>query len=358
MADETSCKDAQNPVCREPDKGPDWSICLPFGGRLYQQNGVIYHDPGNPPPDGLYDRIELVNGCVVGLYKGDVPVYTASPCAPVPCPCGEPSSSTQDVSTQTYIVAGDGIAVTGAGTASSPFVIRSLVEEQPKVTVTGVGAIEVTGDNSYRVAHKDGLSSIINGMHFDEYGHLVSYDTPTFADGVKEVKGGNGIDVEYQPMTGIATVSLSELGPSGVSGTYDVGPYRMEFEKGSLDTITALPEDSYILPTRHAYVCTSAETAPRMLGIISHAYGSFFIEVRNAGGLPSDIGVSVDGAAQVVVRQSIPKGDKSSDTAVLVACFCHTTARYVAGNHVIAVTAGSNIPAGTVITVDVCEGML
>ena len=66
---------------------PDWSVCLPWGGRLYQTEGCVRYEPGTPPPDGVYGLFTLKDGCFIKAEEHPSDVYHPDPCAPVPCPC-------------------------------------------------------------------------------------------------------------------------------------------------------------------------------------------------------------------------------------------------------------------------------
>ena len=65
---------------------PDWSVCLPWGGRLYQVEGCVRYEPGTPPPDGVYGLFTIKDGCIVSAEAEPVSVYHPDPCAPIPFP--------------------------------------------------------------------------------------------------------------------------------------------------------------------------------------------------------------------------------------------------------------------------------
>lgn len=86
----------EEPAEPAPQPCPGWDICLPWGGRIYSHNGCVYGERGNPPPDGVYGKIVVANGCIIDALPEDVPLYTGNPCAPLPGDCA--SSGTPGVS--------------------------------------------------------------------------------------------------------------------------------------------------------------------------------------------------------------------------------------------------------------------
>ena len=90
---------------KEPEatKCENFSFCLPFGGHVEYDGTCIQYTPGTPPADGVYSKIYIANGCIVGAEKYDPPIFSGSPCAPVPNPCdcdGSGGGSLPDPSTQ------------------------------------------------------------------------------------------------------------------------------------------------------------------------------------------------------------------------------------------------------------------
>lgn len=214
---------------------PSWNICLPFGGNLHTEGGCIHYDPpSSVPPDGEYTKIVIVNGCIVDAKQADIPLYTASPCAPVPTPCdcaGGGSGSLPDPSPQAgnmfrydasgrplvklTVQSGEGVSVTGSGTANDPLVITNTQEQAGQLYLrSGSAAIGITGDGTASdpktITHASGFEGTLNGMTFDAFGHLVSYEKPSQTEGVNGVVGVGGINVEMDPNSKIATVSLQQ----------------------------------------------------------------------------------------------------------------------------------------------------
>src|SRR5699024_1061271 len=83
-----TCEEKVLKTPMETGQCPSWELCLPFAGKLISKGGCIELLPGTPPPDGVYGKVVVANGCIVGLEKADIPIYSAPPCAPVPCDCG------------------------------------------------------------------------------------------------------------------------------------------------------------------------------------------------------------------------------------------------------------------------------
>lgn len=232
---------------------PDFSLCLPWGGRLWQENGCLKAQPGTPPPDGIYDRIIIADGCIVGLEKADVALYVPPSCTEVPAACASSSEGaassceasplagnlyTCDASgrplVRCSIKGGDGIIVSGSGTTSDPYRIKANISAETLRVVAGNNGVTVTGSGSAAdalvISHKSGgLNTTVNGMRFDQYGHLVEYTEPTTSSGVNGIVPGDGIDVQVDNKVGIATISLSK--PANVrNGIYQCGGYDVQLD--------------------------------------------------------------------------------------------------------------------------------
>lgn len=237
-----------------------FEVCLPFNGKLYSQGGYVNYEPGTPPPDGVYGKVIIANGCIVGLEKADLPLYTSSPCAPVPVPCdcegGGGSGVLPDPSVlsgnlfkydaagrplvRLTVNAGDNISITGSGTAEDPLVIGCTLESQGSLIVrSGNNAISIVGegsaDNPIVVTHKTSPIGIqtFGGMSFDEFGHLVDYTKPTASTTVNGVIGNNGITATTEPANGIVTVSLAQPLHSA-KGEYQFGGYIIEVDENNI----------------------------------------------------------------------------------------------------------------------------
>lgn len=230
---------------------PDWDVCLPWGGRLYQRDGCVRYEPGKPPEDGVYGQFTIQDGCFVSAEEYPVPKYQSDPCAPVPCPCDStggdggnlcnPSTVAGNLYScdaagkplvKAYVNGGDNVSVTGNGTSTNPFVISidqgdagvlSLSSGSSCLTVTpNSGAVEIT--------HREGFNDqTIMGMVFDQYGHLTSY-SPQASDGITGITAGYGITVNVDQNSKIATVALQEPAYK-LAGEYQLGGYRMELDQ-------------------------------------------------------------------------------------------------------------------------------
>lgn len=225
---------------------PEWDVCLPFGASLHSEGGCVsYTPPANVPPDGEYDKIVVVNGCITGAKSGELPIYNESPCAPVPVPCdceGGGSTPTPSVLAgnlyeldasgaplvRVATRSGDGIKVSGTGTANDPIVVTNLREEASKqyfrggdsvISVKGAG----TADDPIEISHAKTTGGTYEGFTFDDYGHFAGYTTPSSA-AVKGIIPGEGIAVDVDQGTKIATVSLATpMHPA--QGTFSFGGY-------------------------------------------------------------------------------------------------------------------------------------
>ncbi|MBD5585301.1 MAG: hypothetical protein HDQ88_09485 [Clostridia bacterium] len=216
-----------------------WEICLPWGGLLYADELGVHLQKGSPPPDGVYDRLVIADGCLVNVRQSEtVPIYTGSPCAPLPGDCTgsgsggggsgnlcNPSATPGnlyrcDLSGRplvtVYIEGGSGITVTGNGTSTNPFIISGSGGSSSggMYIRSGNDAIKLTGsgtyDDPYVINHKEGTQTTINGMTFDRYGHLIDTGSGSANKGVTGIIPGDGIDVDADPKTNIYTIKLAE----------------------------------------------------------------------------------------------------------------------------------------------------
>lgn len=245
MSDNTYCVPRHVPTCdqvieAEQTKSPcpTWRFCLPWGGSLAQNSGgcVEYTSPRlrDIPEDGVYDKIIIADGCIIGVEKAGIPVYQASPCAPVPTDCeggdgGGLNPSPMgcnilrvDGNGRPYVCISiqgeDGIGVSGTGTPEDPIIVTgSGAGGGERVYVqAGNDGISVTGDgprdNPYRVSHKETSSGIQTamGLSIDRYGHIVGF-TDDGNKGLQAILPGEGIVVENDPKKGTATVALAPV---------------------------------------------------------------------------------------------------------------------------------------------------
>lgn len=238
------CKNDADPCDILPKAGESWSVCLPFGGRLWADGNGVHAQGGVAPPDGVYGKVVIANGCLVGVEPEDVPLYTGSPCAPLPSGCGDGSSigpgfTPGNTTVTCEIEAGSGVTVTGSGTANDPYVISAengvyVRSDNAAIAITGAG----TKTSPYTVKHRTALATTVDGMTFDAFGHLTSVNTSTASKGVKGIVPGFGMAVSMDNSTGIANIS-QQLQPSGVPGDYQFGGYNVTVDKaGQLSALT------------------------------------------------------------------------------------------------------------------------
>lgn len=232
-----------------------FSVCLPFGGRLWSNGECIQYDEGTPPPDGVYSRIKIVNGCIVEATKAEIPLYSAPVCAPATTPCGDAEGGLPDPSTLTgnlfsydpanrplvklTVRAGDGVAIHGTGTSSDPLIISANAAEAQQIFIqSGDSFIQVTGDGSaedpYRIKHTgDGQMHTVMGITFDTAGHFVEYAAAEESSVIRGIVEGTGIKVDVDAAAGLATVSVADpLHP--VDGSRLLGGWLIDFDKKNL----------------------------------------------------------------------------------------------------------------------------
>ena len=238
---------------KEPEatKCENFSFCLPFGGHVEYDGTCIRYTPGTPPADGVYSKIYIANVCIVGAEKYDPPIFSGSPCAPVPNPCdcdGSGSGSLPDPSTQSgnlfqydaagrplvkvTINGGDGISVSGSGSSTDPFVISATPDSSIGIQhfKSGNDAIILTGSGTsgdpYTYTHRSGYQGNVNGMTFDTYGQLTGYTAPSTTGAINGIVGADGIYVSTDMSSGVATVSLATPSPT-IKGNYTFGAYKL-----------------------------------------------------------------------------------------------------------------------------------
>lgn len=268
-----TCEEKVLKTPMETGQCPPWELCLPFAGKLISKGGCIELLPGTPPPDGVYGKVVVANGCIVGLEKADIPIYSAPPCAPVPCDCGSGGGSGGDIcnaSTEAgnlftcdaagrplvklWISGGNAINVTGNGTANNPYIIDFtgstgtggvyIRSGNNAITISGSGA----SDNPYEVTHKKGLEGKYGTLSFDEFGHLIEYTPTAQQDGIMGLKEGRGICIDTDVSTGIATIGLCDERFDTYTGTIQLGGYLVEISNGEVINVEqniSIPEGTY-----------------------------------------------------------------------------------------------------------------
>lgn len=250
------CEQTLQEAIEKGTSATPWSICLPWGGQLYQDATGIHAQSGTPPPDGIYDRIVVANGCIIDARKSEAPVYVGSPCAPLPGDCSgsggggstgntcNPSSTPGNLYRCDFsgrplvtceIVGGAGVTVTGSGTTADPYIISAgggesggvyLHSDNEAISITGAG----TRDDPYVFAHKAGYQTTANGLVFDAYGHLVGETGGSANAGVQGIIGDEGIKVDVDNRSGIYTIGLEDP-LNNKEGTYLFGGYNVTLDK-------------------------------------------------------------------------------------------------------------------------------
>lgn len=364
---------------------PEFSVCLPFGGRIYSEGGCVNYEEGTPPPDGVYSKVVIKNGCIVDVELADLPLYTNSPCAPVPAPCdcdggggSLPAPSTisgnlfaYDAAGRPLVLlsakAGDGISVTGRGTADNPLIITAKPGESSGVQIRGTGLIRVEGtgtaEQPYRISHATvGNATTVMGMSFDDAGHMTGYTPSPESSTINAVSGGRGIDTETDLKTGLATIHLATplhkaegdylLGGFTLSvdenniiyeikrtidfteGVYRLGSVDVTINKyGSITETVAVPPE--IVSTSACRRYTDTDTV-REITFTTDKVAAFHVVYRG-NNLPTTTKAYVDGTE--VAGILIPTASPSGFEAV-------TPALYSAGTHTVRIQAGSALPAG------------
>lgn len=366
---------------------PEFSVCLPFGGRIYSEGGCVNYEEGTPPPDGVYSKVVVSNGCIVGLELADLPLYTSSPCAPVPNPCDcegggggalpDPSVTAgnlfqYDAAGRPLVLlsarAGDGVSITGRGTASDPLIITANPGESAGIQIrAGNAYLTVSGNgsdkNPFLVSHRlNNVAQTISGMTFDDAGHLVSYTQPSESGVIKGVVPGSGVDVSTDIKQGIATVRLATpLHKS--AGTYLMGGYSLDIddnnivydvrrsiiftagiyrlgqvdvtvnEYGSITEAIALPSTTVSTSACRQFTGTDMV---REITFTTDKISSFHIEYSGTA-IPTDTVAYVDGTK--VSGLLFPKTASSKFEAM-------TPALYSAGSHTVRIQSASPIPEG------------
>lgn len=286
-----------------------FSVCLPWDGRIWQDESGVHANKGTPPPDGVYDRIVIANGCIVNARVADnVPIYTGSPCAPLPGDCSggggsgggsgnlcNPSATPGnlykcDLSGRPLVTVGieggAGITVTGTGTTADPFIISGGGGSSGGgiFLKSGNDAIKITGSGSqadpYVIAHKSGKQVNINGLVFDQYGHLIDTGSGSANQGVAGIIPGDGIDVSTDPKTNIATIKLDDP-LNKKQGNWQLGGYTVTLDK--YNRITNI-QQSISLPANSKVSCGDYELTINQYGSIT--------AIEKAGGGAGDDGDS------------------------------------------------------------------
>ena len=282
-----------------PEPSPAFEFCA--GDYTIKWDGYnLYKNRTRNTVDGTYDRVSVVDGCVVGYSAGDVPTYTPPYCNPAPAPCGDGGVGAGGVTisptagnilkqdalglyARAYITGGDNVEVTGVGTQDNP--IRINVPSNTVTRVSGVGSVKVTETipNNYSVELQDsGISpGVYGGFNVSAKGIITGYTASTegniesvsagleintsLINGVLSI-GHSAVDIpNLQYVFGGYTVSISDAGhitsvtPSitVAPGSYAMGAYTLVItEDGSISNIIA----NAVPPAAGSFTTTDGKT--------------------------------------------------------------------------------------------------
>lgn len=351
------CNEQFDECDAQPLSSETWSVCLPFAGRIWADGNGVHGVKGtNPPPDGVYGKVVIANGCIIGVEEEDVPLYTGSPCAPLPgdcssnttgssslgptsvsvnpgtgsggCTCDLTPSSTSgnlfatDVAgrplVRCYVQGGTGISVTGNGTLSNPYVVStggSGITVESIYMRSGNEAIKITGSGTrtdpFVITHKNGEATTVNGMVFDAQGHFTGTSGSGANKGVTAITGTDGITATTDNKTGIVTVGMSKPA-SDVLGVYAFGGYDVSVDNwGRIYSINRRTN----LGGSHVVSCGDATLTIDALGnIISVEGGGEGGDEPIPEPTPTPTPSTGGGAVMVVWRNAAPSNPQASNT--------------------------------------------
>ena len=364
-----------------PTECPHFTAPLGLGASLSYQGGCMIYTAPTLFEDGVYGKIILKDGIIIGVEKEDAALYTPAPCAPNPDSCGGggggggiiPSPANNNLFSLDsqgrglallHTGAGEGISILGNGTASDPLIIKNTLHDNESTYIVSANSlIKVSGEGTqtepYVIEHKTGQSINALGFRFDAGGHLESYTPDTSSTQVKGVVGGVGIDVTHDVNTGIVTVSKGAPAKP-VSGSYEFGNKAVTFVNSEVVTIAnaftttagSYRTGDYVLTVNEGGSITKVEDVTNMLEvstsgtkiftdiddnkremIITTSKNSAFM-IEYYGSMPTGFGLKVDGSfiPGTVVSQSSGSGH-------FVAI---PPAHYAGGTHTIEFTATAN----------------
>lgn len=373
-----SCEEKKLIEATEAGGCPSWDTCLPFGGHLYSDGGCVHYEPGNPPADGTYGTITITNGCISGLGPVRPPLYTEANCADVPASCsgsgggsgtGTISSQsgnmlTTDVSgnllVQLHTESSSSIVLEGDGTADSPLTARlGAGASSTKVTATSPILVSKDEDTVYRVSHKKGLGTVVKGLEFDEWGHLVNYADPgesvnTGVDGIIGDQVAGIVAAPNVPSPGIYTIALSEIRSqsetqlggyrfvadkygrvtdivqniSVPAGKYTLGEYNVTIN--ALGSVTAIESAASTATVTHGFARKVSKNQSTVSYTLQPAGNTGFLITLEGTGIAAGIEVIIDGVSHDMQYIGANK------------CFYVTEGTYAGkANHTIELNTGS-----------------
>lgn len=220
------------------------SVCLSFGTSLVY-DGNCWKVSGTPTvSDGWYDRVHVVNGCIVDADISPLPVYVPPPCAPTgsggggggdtcgplsPDPANLLVCNGTDLLGKLYFGTQVGLTVSGYGTATSPleFTVTSQAQ-QTYINTSTPDAISLTGSGTLADAYIIGLKTsplaagTYNGITFDAYGKAIAASS---IDGLTALT--NGVGTTASVVAGVGKVDLANTGVT--AGNYLLGGYTVSY---------------------------------------------------------------------------------------------------------------------------------
>lgn len=365
----------------------DISVCLPFGGTLYTEGGIIKHEPSaTPPADGVYGKVVVKNGCIIGVEPEDVAIHTSAPCAPIPSPCdcgsggtGSGGGSLPSPSTtvgnlfgydaagrplvRVFMQEGAGIDIAGAGTQTDPYVLSSTVDGGG-TDVLATGALYTEEGNGHvTVLHRDGKAASVSGMEFDAYGHLIRYTAPdpnAGVSGVTAVLGDNyTTSAETNQLTGTAVVSLKV--PNTVyKGKYILGGYEVELDGYNriehLKRVADFPAGEYVFGDYTVSIDEFGfitEATPKAdTGAVMTCASKYF------GSNQMDWTMNFVTDAPSSFRISIKVSSQPQSLAVIIDDVNYSTSMYRFGNNHMEILPAATFPAGShqIYITDMAQG--
>lgn len=362
----TNCGETAQPGAGVRDC-PPFDICLLFGARLSFDGDCLTFTPGTPPADGVYGKVLVQGGCLVGVDEETIPRYTPAPCTPAPAPCtGDTSGALALSPDQRNILAwdasgrllgavfmepGDNIAITGTGKQGDPFVVSGRIEPNDTfvvsftkdiLTVTGAG----TQADPYQIGHVEAAEfapGTYAGFTIDKYGHVKRYTEPSTLGYVTDVRGIPGITEVTQQ----GSVVLVDL-PVYFTAAQTVYTLDKKLTIDSQGRVTSIEANTAVVATTHTRVFTGSRTDNTFNVDISSA-GRLRIRYTGATGLssatlaalPAGYSVQVDGESVEAY------GSASGIEAV-------TANAYEPETHEIVITTAAAVTTPAIMDVTLC----
>lgn len=225
-----------------------FDACLGLGRRISYNGKCFTLLEDVVTPDGWYDRIQVVNGCIVAVGQAEEAIYTPPPCAPSPESCvtgtsggafscsdiisakaGNLSTCSGNKILTTIHFGGGNVTVTGTGTSNDPIVLSA--PSGGGSTVLSSNTLDITGEGSLQDPYLINLKQTTVtpgsylGFEVDSYGRIVNYEAEE-QDVVRSVVQGTGITAENN--LGAVTIGLADSGVD--AGNYQLGGYTVKID--------------------------------------------------------------------------------------------------------------------------------